>query len=107
MLTPEELEPDDSDLELGRRLVAEGWKSVSTNRRRVRRWLRVAPPLLTLLPPEWHEHPVFVAAKRACEYHGRDWGLREPACDNSPDVESMDLTVRQWQAFKRLGGKLA
>ena len=104
MLTPEEIEPSTDDIELGRRLVAEGWRSVSTKYRRVRRWVRVAPPLLEVLSPEWREHPVFKTAAKRVDY-SRKYGLREDV-EGSPDVETLELTIKEWRAFKHSGGQM-
>jgi hypothetical protein len=111
MLSPEEIEPDAADVELGKRLVAEGWKSISTKYRRVARWVREAPPLLEIVDPVWRSHPAILAAAKACDY-ARNWGLRDAGNpfvqkEQSPDVETRELTIRQWRAFKRAGGQIA
>lgn len=110
MLTPEELAPGPADLELGVRLVAEGWRSVSTKSRAIARWTPgFEPPTgLEMVRPALHDTVHGKAAIEMWERHGRTTSrLRDAFQDQTGTLERRELTVRQWQGFKKAGGKTA
>jgi hypothetical protein len=105
-LTPEEIEPGPEDIELATRLVSEGWQSVSNKYRTVRRWTTQHIPVKELIRPELLETPeakwwIDKAKGRLIE----PW-LRMADTSGLP-FEEMELTVRQYRAFRLAGGESA
>lgn len=101
-LTAEELEPTPEQREEGRRLVEEGWASVSNKYRTIRRWVTPPRRLLELLRPEVLDTP---------EGRFLQDNLRfcEPSLRGAErfgfEVEERVLTVREYRAFRLAGGK--
>lgn len=103
-LTDEELTPTPEDVELGKQLVADGWYSVSTKYRAIRRW-RTPPPA-----PEDVVRPEFADSFFGKIIIGRTrhWSwLSELRAAPEELTETRELTIRQWKAFKMAGGVAA
>lgn len=101
-LTAEELQPTDDDLAEAKRLVEEGWKSTSNKYRMVRRWHPNILDLEDLIHPEMVET---AEAQWWLKYaHGPS--LRMADVQGLP-IEEKTLTVRVFNAFKKLGGEMA
>lgn len=103
MLTPEELEPGEEDIEYARKLIAEGWKSTSNKYRSVAK-RRIPLTGKDIVRPEMWETE---EGKRLIQNWDNGWAgfyLRSP---NHPDIEHIELSVKQYRAFKKLGGETA
>lgn len=118
MLTPEELEPGPEDLELAKQLIAEDWRQISSKHRMVAKltipapikgWRDLAPikEWRDLVRPELHEL-IEEATFPGVSYTGDDIfeAFRRGAWHNEKWVERKTLTVKQFQAFKKLNGHL-
>jgi len=126
-LTREELTPTPADIELGDRLVAEGWIQTSSKYRHVRRWAKPgAPRAIDLITPEHRDTAWGRRAVRAIERHVTGSGAlhseyphydvtlypqsgppRKPnsfefvdAVEPNPLVEEATLSPRQFAAYK-------
>ena len=103
MLTPEEIEPSDEDVEEAKRLIQEGWHSTSNKFRAIARFTEPVPRASEMFSPE-------VLAT----HHGKRlqemWDRNRHSTDlrtNAAGVEHRQLTVRLFRAFKKLGGQMA
>lgn len=101
-LTAEELKPTDDDLAEAELLVAEGWKSTSNKFRMVRRWHPNNLTLEDMIHPEHLETPE--AQWWLTKAHGPSLRMAEHA---GLRFDSKTLTVRVFNAFKKLGGEMA
>lgn len=101
MLTDEEMRPGPEDEELGRRLVADGWLSTSTKFRRVGRVLP-GHSAEDLLRPEVLDTP---AGRHFADLWRRE--LRFVVRSSEPFVEHLELTFKQYAAFRAAGGQTA
>jgi hypothetical protein len=107
-LKPEEVEPGPKELELAKQLLAEGWLSVSTKRRRVARltdkWLTAEKMII----PEVLDTELGQVMQQLWRWEGRRI-LRRVASGRRDEqyIEERTLTVKQFRAFKRLGGDCA
>jgi hypothetical protein len=98
-LTPAELTPDPADIEYAKQLIAEGYHSVSNAFRHVSKYKNPRPTGAEMIRPEFlntREGQAFV--KLWDSRH--TWGLR---CDPENTIV-LTLTVKQYRAFKKLGG---
>lgn len=106
-LTDEELTPTDEDLVVAGQLVMDGWLSVSTKYRTVALATAEVPTVQQIISPEyldtsfgkdlaeyWHRHRINMLRTHAFQ-------------EDSPLVVSKELTLREWKAFKKLGGRSA
>lgn len=110
-LTDEELEPAEKDIATAQALIDEGWLSVSTRHRLVAKATDAMPTAEQLIRPEmfptefggklaemWHYERIHLLRMLASgNTVGKDRGL----------VESKELTLREFRAFKKLGGSSA
>ena len=116
-LTAEEIEPTDEDVLFARKLVCEGWHSTSGKFRRIARFKLPAELIGKVdllddgLPRGKHMLHPDLAGTALGAYFIRLWNDRRHTLElrgNESDlVEKMELTVRQWVAFKRNGGPTA
>lgn len=100
-LSEEELTPTPEDFEFAAELIDEGWRSVSNKYREVAR----LPPKSNaedLIKPEALDGHPLGRDLADCWEKNKWWLLR---C--SPVAEKRSLTVRQFRAFKLLGGRVA
>lgn len=103
-LTDEELQPTDEQLDLGRRLVAEGWLSTSNKYRHIRRWAgNPRAEIRALISPELRNSPA--ARWILAQINERQPWLRTD--DRYFPVEERVLTVREYRAFRLAGGQSA
>lgn len=123
MLTPEELEPGAEDLELAARLVEEGYLSISRKYRMVARLTDKVPTAKDIIRPEMLDTPIGREMAKWWEGH-QCYLLRMVASGAGGDgcmtlphtrerisivdlVEVRELTIKQFRAFKKLGGESA
>jgi hypothetical protein len=102
-LRPEDIPPFEEDFAVARELIAQGFRSTSNKYRHVRRLKRRVASFHEVVRPEFHDHPVM-------GYIADRWGMWESQvlrCGSLDDVEEKTLTVRQYRAFKLLGGYTA
>jgi hypothetical protein len=105
----EEFQPGPEDLELGKKLVDEGWKVISAKGRRIVRWKEPPPDILHLVNPELRDT---YWGRLAFVILGRNLGIRmehelqheahrmhRPV--NSGLVEERTLTLKEYMAFKK------
>ena len=103
---PEMVNPTEADLAFGKKLVEDGWRSVSTKHRRVARWKTPPPTIQDMIKPEFLDTPFGRHAVRY--YHQPSLRLMMPddqAAEFEDLVECMTLTLPQFRAFKKAGGK--
>jgi hypothetical protein len=106
----EEFQPGPDDLELAKKLVDDGWMSVSSKYRRIVRWKEPPPDTLHLVNPELRNT---YWGRLAFALLGRHLGVRmehelqheahrmhRPV--NSGLVEERTLTLKEFMAFKKL-----
>lgn len=102
-LDDDELEPTDEDLKYAKELIDQGWQSTSNRYRNVARFIEPIPDIRDMVSAEvlatYHGRRLADAWKRA--WHSSDLRL------GGEGVEQRTLTVKQFRAFKRLGGKVA
>lgn len=108
-LTSTELCPGPGDALLGAELVRDGWLSVSTKHRRVARLTSEWPKAENLIRSEMLDT---LAGKEMVELYRRRSRhvLRRFSSGNQDEakfVEIMELTIKQFRAFKQLGGECA
>jgi hypothetical protein len=96
-LTDEELEPGDEDLLFVSNLIFNGWRSTSNKFRTV-----------SNLPDDFPSPAEMVDAKMLGTRHGHDimrlWGEHMLSALRTNAAINKTLTVKQWKAFKKLGG---
>lgn len=102
-LTAEEIEPSAEDLAEGRRLVAEGWRSVSNKFRILRRFKPGVPSAREMILPEWRNTPFGKELENLWRDNERFW-LRT---EHLQVTEEMTCTVRIYRAFRLAGGESA
>lgn len=105
-LPPEEVDPTPADITLGEQLVAEGWMSTSTRHRTIARWKNQPPKIEDMLLPEYRDSPFgrrFIA--RYGEWYGPS--LRDSNPEFEPFIERRKLTLPQFRAFKKAGGRIS
>jgi len=101
MLTPDELEPEEEDLIDAAHWIAEGWHSTSVKYRNISKFKEPVPKIEDMVSPE-------VLAT----FHGRrlkDRWERNHSSDlrSCEGIDNLELTVKQYKAFKKLGGPTA
>lgn len=109
-LTHEELEPGEKELSLAEQLVREGWVSLSSNRRMIGRLKEEWPSAEELIRPELLDTSANREMIELWDRHRRHQ-LRRTASGNVASreryVEMRTLSIKQYRAFRRLGGEVA
>lgn len=99
-LTDEELEPGEDDLRYAGELICNGWRSVSNKYRTVAN-----------LPEDFPQAEQMIAPEMLNTHHGRElaksWNYHRKKALRTNEAITEDLTVKQWRAFKKLGGDSA
>ena len=107
-LTPEQLAPGPGDLELAQQLVDDEWRSISTRYRRVARLVN-CPEAEDVIRPEYHDHPA--AKELISQWRFHKWHLLRLLASGNEGAreyaEVRELTIKQFRAFKKLGGQMA
>ena len=99
-LTDEELEPTEEDLRFASELIANGWRSVSNKFRTVANLPGDFPVAYQIVEAVYINTDHGDALMNLWNEHRRS-ALRTNAAINK------DLTVKQWRAFKKMGGDSA
>lgn len=101
-LTNAELTPGQEDLEYAKKLIDEGYRSISTKYRMVVKYTVPRPAGKEIIRPELlgTVHGEAFAKLWDDQY---SWGMRL----GGENITKLELTVRQFRAFKQLGGKMA
>lgn len=106
---PEEFEPSQADLELGKKLVDEGWKAASSKYRRIVRWKEPPPGIHHMVNPElrdtyWGRLAFTILGRQLgirCEHELQNESQRTHREVNSGLVEERILTLKEFMAFKK------
>lgn len=102
-LTDEELQPHIDDIVFAASLVNDGWLSTSNSGRRVARWKQPPRLLRDLIRPEMLDTPEAKYYLRRGDISTFELRTPPPGLER----EELVLTVRQFRAFKLLGGRVA
>lgn len=105
-LTPEELKPRDDDFSYAKQLISGGWLSVSSKFQCLARFTDKWPTAEQLIRPEMFDTKPGKEMAKNWLYTRRNCS-RQFASGNSEFVEVLYLTVKEFRAFKRLGGQAA
>lgn len=105
----EEFTPEPADCEMAKKLVEEGWMSVSSKYRRIVRWTEPPPDIIHMINPEirdtyWGRLALSVLSQRLgvrCEHelHHEHSRMHRPV--NSGLVEVRTLSLKEFVAFKK------
>lgn len=106
MLTPEEIEPTAEDLEFAAKLIQDGYESISNRYRTVVRFIEKPFSKVTLrdlIKPELQHIP-------EVKWLMSEMAHRKPSVRSFDHIfkkEELQLTVKQFRAFKLQQGKVA
>lgn len=102
------MKPDEWQLDWAKAAVANGWISISSRRRLIAR-LRVPWPGIEIIDPAWREHPYGKMVADRVAWIRLEILRRIASGGTDPDnlVETQELSVVEWIAFKTVGGQHA
>lgn len=102
MLTDEELSPGAEDITFAQKLIDEGWLQASAKYRHVIGPFPSVPGAADLIRPEVLNTPI---GKRLADLWERDmpYYVRFHLVDKK-DLQELTLSVKQFKAYKKLGG---
>ncbi len=100
MLTPAELEPSPEDIALAQQLLDEGWLQTSAKYRTVARLPADFPKAINVIRPEW------IGTEHGVKFT-HWWNSHRRMAHRSQEAITRELTVKQFRAFKKLGGQPA
>lgn len=106
--TPESMEPDEWQLDWAKAAIANGWISISTKRRLIARLITPWPGL-DMIDPAWRDHPYgkMVADRVAGIRLEILQRIASGGADPHHLVETQELSLVDWRAFKKAGGQHA